>query len=250
MHRYKIVLEYDGTPFVGWQRQKEGLSVQGILEEAILRLIGTSFPTLQVAGRTDAGVHALGQVCHVDLPKNYPPFVLCNALNAHLRDLLPYTAISILNTQEVSNEFHARFSAQKRSYLYRIFNHRSPPALERNRVHHVPAHLDEESMQRGANFLLGTHDFSTFRAKECQANSPLKTLDKLEIQRQGDILNIWVESKSFLHHQVRNMVGTLILVGLKKWTPLDVQAALEARDRIKGGPTAPPYGLYLTKVTY
>ncbi len=250
MHRYKITLEYDGTPFVGWQRQKEGLSVQGLLEAAILRLTGISVPSLQVAGRTDAGVHALGQVCHIDLPTYYAPFVLCSAANAHLRHFLPYCAISLLKVEEVSKDFHARFSAQKRSYLYRIFNHRSPPALERNRVHHVPVPLDDIKMQTAANFLIGTHDFSTFRARNCQARSPLKTLERFEIQRKDDALCIWVESKSFLHHQVRNMVGTLLLVGLEKWTPLDVQKALEAKDRTKGGPTAPPYGLYLTKVTY
>ncbi len=250
MHRYKITLEYDGGLFVGWQRQKNGTSVQSKLEEAIFRLTGISSLGLQVAGRTDAGVHAQGQVCHIDLPKYYVPFVLCQGINAHLRKILPHCAISLLTVEEVPTTFHARFSAKKRSYLYRIFNHRAPPALDRNRVHHVPVRLDDSAMQTGANFLIGTHDFSTFRAKNCQALSPLKTLERFEIQRMGDTLSIWVESRSFLHHQVRNMVGTLLLVGLKKWEPNKIQEALDAKNRTKGGPTAPPYGLYLHKVDY
>lgn len=249
MPRYKITVEYDGTPFSGWQRQKDKISVQGTLEDAFERLTGERL-TLQVAGRTDAGVHATGQVCHADLQKYYSPFVLVNALNAHLRDLLPNSSISVLDAEEVPSTFHARFSARKRFYLYQILNRRSPPALEENRVHHVPLFLNDIKMQEAASFLLGTHDFSTFRAKDCQALSPLKTLDQFKIQRQGNMVSAWLESKSFLHHQVRNMMGTLILVGLGKWAPQDVLKALEAKDRTKGGPTAPPYGLYLSKVDY
>ena len=249
MARYKLTLEYDGTPFVGWQRQPNGVSVQGTLEEAFYRLLGHTV-TLMAAGRTDAGVHATGQVCHVDLDLPRDPFVIRQALNAHLRDLLTQCTISVLKVEEVTDAFHARFSAQKRLYLYRILNRKPPSTLERERALHVFLPLDEKLMQSGANFLKGHHDFTTFRSIQCQAASPFKTLDRLEIQRNGEHLEIWAESKSFLHHQVRNMVGSLVLVGLEKWKPIQIKHALEAKDRTKGGPMAAAHGLYLYHITY
>lgn len=250
MARYKLTVEYDGTSFVGWQRQTNGVSVQGTLEEAFLRFVGYSV-TLMVAGRTDAGVHAIAQVCHVDLDRLRDPFVIQQALNAHLRDLSKECTISVLHVEEVPESFHARFSAQKRLYLYRILNRKPPSALERSRALHVFLPLDLERMQMGANFLVGHHDFSTFRSTECQAASPFKTLDRLEVLKADEeYFEIWAESKSFLHHQVRNMVGTLILVGLKKWEPIQIKHALEAKDRTKGGPMAAAHGLYLYKITY
>lgn len=249
MPRYKLTIEYDGTPFVGWQRQPNGLSVQGMLEEAFHRLIGKSV-SLMAAGRTDAGVHATAQICHVDLTEPRDPFVIGQALNAHLRDLLLQCTISVLKVEAVPDTFHARFSAQRRLYLYRILNRKPPSALERERALHVFLPLDEQAMQMGADFLVGHHDFSTFRAAECQAASPFKTLERLNIKRSGDNLEIWAESKSFLHHQVRNMVGTLVLVGLKKWEPIQVKQALLAKDRTQGGPMAAAHGLYLHHITY
>ena len=245
MPRYKLVLEYDGTGLVGWQRQTNGLSVQEILETAVERFCG-EHATVHGAGRTDAGVHALGQAAHVDLPKPSDPEVIRGALNHHVR---PH-AVGVLAVEPVSEHFNARTSARARHYRYRILNRRAPAVLERDRVWHVGPPLDVEAMQEGARHLLGKHDFSTFRDALCQAKSPVKTLDVLDVARQGEEVAVEARARSFLHHQVRNMVGTLKLVGLGKWSPAHVLRALDARDRRAGGPTAPPQGLYLVEVVY
>jgi len=245
MTRYKLLIEYDGTPFVGWQRQDNGLGVQAVLEEAALRLCGEE-TLVQGAGRTDAGVHALGQVAHVDLPKPFPADTVRDALNQHVR---PHP-ISILEAEEVDDEFHARFSATGRGYLYRILDRRPPPALDRGFVWWHARPLDAAAMHDAAQALIGHHDFTSFRASECQANSPMKTLDRLDVSRAGEEIHVVAEARSFLHHQVRNMVGSLKLIGEGKWRRKDLEAALAACDRRAAGPTAPPEGLYLTKVTY
>ncbi|HTH15168.1 MAG TPA: tRNA pseudouridine(38-40) synthase TruA [Magnetospirillum sp.] len=245
MPRYKLTVEYDGSGYCGWQRQEHGPSVQQALEEAVLRFC-QSETLVQCAGRTDAGVHATAQVAHFDAPREYRTDRVRDGLNFHLR---PHP-IAVLAAEEVDDDFHARFSAIGRSYLYRIVNRRAPAALEASRVWWVPVALDAEAMQAGANYLLGHHDFTTFRASECQAKSPLKTLGELTVTRVGEEIRIITAARSFLHHQVRNMVGTLRLVGEGKWQPEDVKRALEARDRGAGGPTCPPDGLYLTGVKY
>ena len=245
MPRYKLTIEYDGTGFVGWQRQANGLSVQEALETAVTRFSGKQVP-VHGAGRTDAGVHALGQTAHLDLPKAVPPEVLRSAVNHHLRP----AAISVLAAEPASEDFDARLSATCRIYLYRILNRRAPPALDRGRVWQVSPALDVEAMRAGARHLIGHHDFSTFRDSLCQSKSPLKTLDVLELRRAGDEIHIEALARSFLHRQVRNMAGTLKLVGLGRWHPDDVARALAARDRRAGGPTAPPEGLYLVEVRY
>lgn len=245
MPRYKLTLEYDGTGLVGWQRQANGLSVQEVLETAVQRFCGEAV-TVHGAGRTDAGVHALAQVAHLDLPREAAPEVIRSALNHHVKP----AAVAVLAVEQVAESFDARRSARGRVYLYRILNRRPPPVLERGRVWHVGPRLDADAMQEAAQLLVGKHDFSTFRDTLCQAKSPVKTLDKLWVTRSGD--EIWIEARarSFLHHQVRNMVGTLKLVGAGKWRAGDVARALEARDRRAGGPTAPPEGLYLVEVVY
>ena len=245
MPRYKLTLEYDGTGLLGWQRQPDGDTVQSLLEAAAEKLTG-QYVFVQGAGRTDAGVHATGQTAHLDLPRDYAPHQVCGSLNFHLRP----AAISVLAAERVPDEFHARLSAIGRAYLYRILNRRSPPALERGKVWHLGVPLDTDAMAEGARHLLGHHDFTSFRASFCQAKSPVKTLDRLDVERVGDEIRIVVKARSFLHHQVRNMVGTLKLVGAGQWRPEQVKAALEARDRAAAGPTAPPDGLYLTEVRY
>jgi tRNA pseudouridine38-40 synthase len=243
--RYRLTLEYDGAGLVGWQRQANGLSVQESLETAITRFCGESVGVTG-AGRTDSGVHALGQVAHFDLAKSVPPEVVRNAINFHLRP----AAISVLSAQEVPETFDARLSAVERVYRYRILNRRAPPALERGHVWHVKRALDVAAMQEGARHLVGHHDFSSFRDSLCQARSPVKTLDALTVDRRGEEIEIAARARSFLHHQVRNMVGTLQLVGLGRWRPDDVAQALAARDRRAGGPMAPAEGLYLVAVRY
>jgi tRNA pseudouridine38-40 synthase len=245
MTRLKLTLEYDGGPFVGWQRQENGVSVQQVLEEAVFAFCGER-PTAYAAGRTDAGVHALAQVVHLDLEKDAPPETVRNALNYHLKP----NPVSVLTVELVPADFHARFSAKWRAYLYRIVNRRAPLAVERGRAWLVTAPLDAAAMQEGARHLIGHHDFTSFRSSICQSASALKTLDLLEVEREGEEIRIRARARSFLHHQVRNMVGTLKLVGEGKWAPDDVAKALAARDRGAAGPTAPAGGLYLTAVGY
>ncbi len=245
MPRYKLTVEYDGSDLVGWQRQKNGLSVQEILESAVLRFSGESI-VVHGAGRTDAGVHALGQTAHLDLPRAYPPLEILGALNHHVRP----APVAVLAVERAAENFDARRSARGRFYLYRIVNRRAPLAVERGRAWHVGPDLDAAAMHRAAQLLLGRHDFTTFRDSLCQAKSPVKTLDRLDVVRAGEEIRITAEARSFLHHQVRNMVGTLKLVGAGKWRDADVAAALAARDRTKGGPTAPAEGLYLVGVAY
>jgi tRNA pseudouridine38-40 synthase len=243
--RYRLTLEYDGTPFVGWQRQDNGPSVQGALEAAIEKLSGERV-TVTGAGRTDAGVHALGQVAHFDLAKTFEPGKIRDALNYHLRP----DPVSVLQAAEADEQFHARFSATARRYLFRILNRRSPPALEAGKVWHVSPKLDAEAMHAAAQFLVGQHDFTTFRAAECQAQSPVKTLDRLDVSQRGEEIHIEASARSFLHHQIRSFAGTLKLVGEGKWQPREVKKALDARDRAACGPVAPPEGLYLVRVDY
>ena len=245
MPRYKLTIEYDGTGLVGWQRQANGLSVQEALETAFERFCGERL-TVFGAGRTDAGVHALAQVAHVDLAREADPEVIRSAINHHLR---PH-AISVLDAAPAPPGFDARLSARSRRYLYRILNRRAPPALERGRVWHVAPPLDFDAMREGARHLVGHHDFSSFRDSLCQAKSPVKTLDVLEVTTDCEEIHIAARARSFLHHQVRNMAGTLKLVGLGQWRPDDVATALAACDRRAGGPTAPAEGLALVAVDY
>ncbi|WP_026381788.1 tRNA pseudouridine(38-40) synthase TruA [Afifella pfennigii] len=245
MPRYRIILEYDGGPFIGWQRQKNGPSVQAAVEAAIAALAREEV-TIRGAGRTDTGVHALGQVAHFDLEKTFPPDTVRDALNAHLRP----APVAVLAAARVAADFDARFSAVKRHYLYRIVNRRAPLALERGRAWQVPVPLDAEAMHEAAQLLLGRHDFTTFRAAECQAKSPVKTLDRLQVRRAGEAIEIDASARSFLHSQVRSMVGSLKLVGEGKWRGRDLAAALRAAERKRCGPLAPPQGLYLARVDY
>ncbi len=245
MPRYKLTIEYDGTPFVGWQVQNNGVSVQGAITEAIAAFTGER-AVLQGAGRTDAGVHALGQVAHVDLAKDWDVDNVRDAINFHLRP----RPVAVLTAERVPDSFEARFSATKRHYLYRIINRRADLALELNRAWRVPRPLDSAAMHAAAQRLVGRHDFTTFRATECQAKSPVKTLDRLDVAREGDELRITTAARSFLHHQVRSMVGSLVHVGEGKWSADDLAAALAAHDRAACGQVAPPHGLYLVRVEY
>lgn len=245
MQRWKLTLEYDGNDFVGWQSQINGTSVQNVVEEAVFRLSGERL-RLQVAGRTDSGVHALGQVAHMDLPKDYEEHEVRNALNVHVR---PHK-VTILKAEKVPQEFHARFGAQKRTYRYVILNRAAPTSIGREYMWHIPKKLDIEAMRAAAKFLQGHHDFTSFRDTECQAKSPVRTLDVLRITADGDKIYIDVEARSFLHHQVRNMVGTLKRVGDGSWPPEKVKEILEALDRRVAGPTAPAQGLFFVSVDY
>jgi tRNA pseudouridine38-40 synthase len=245
MPRYKLTIEYDGTPFVGWQVQDGGLSVQGILTEAVAAFAGER-AVVAGAGRTDAGVHALAQVAHVDLAKAWDADTVRDALNAHLR---PHP-IAVLGAEQTSNDFDARFSAIRRHYVYRIVNRRADLALDVLRAWRVPRPLDTATMHAAAQRLIGKHDFTTFRAAECQAKWPVKTLDRLDVTRDGDEVRVAATARSFLHHQVRSMVGSLVHVGEGKWSGDDLAAALAARDRSRCGQVAPPHGLYLVRVEY
>jgi len=245
MPRYKLTLEYDGMPYVGWQMQENGASVQGRFAEAI-KAFSKEDAIPRGAGRTDAGVHALGQVAHFDLAKDWANETVRDALNALLRP----DRISVLACEKVANNFDARFSAKARHYLYRIIDRRSPLALERDRAWGVFRNLDAHAMNEAAQVLVGHHDFTTFRSIECQSDSPVKTLDRLTASRHGEIIRIEAQARSFLHNQVRSMVGSLKLVGEGKWTARDLEEALAARDRSRCGPVAPAHGLYLVKVDY
>jgi len=245
MPRFKLTIEYDGTPYVGWQIQDNGPSIQGALTEAIFAFAGERV-AVQGAGRTDAGVHALGQVAHVDLAKDWDVDNVRDALNFHLRP----QPIAALKAERVADDFDARFSATKRHYLYRIANRRADLTLDQNRAWRVPRPLDAAAMHAAAQNLIGKHDFTTFRSTECQAKSPVKTLDRLDIARVGDEIRITAAARSFLQHQVRSMVGSLIHVGEGKWRAADLAAALAARDRTACGQVAPPHGLYLVRVDY
>jgi tRNA pseudouridine38-40 synthase len=245
MPRYKLTIEYDGRPFVGWQRQTNGLAVQEAVEGAIRSLTGAVAP-IQAAGRTDAGVHAKGQVAHVDLAKDWRGDRLREALNAHLR-MFP---VAIVEAERVADDFSARFSATKRHYLYRILNRRAPPTHERGFVWHVARRLDAAAMHEAAQALVGNHDFTTFRAAECQANSPVRTLDRLDVTRDDDMIEIRASALSFLHHQVRSMVGSLEHVGSGRWRIADVASALAARERSRCGANAPAAGLFFMRVDY
>jgi tRNA pseudouridine38-40 synthase len=245
MPRYKLTIEYDGTPFVGWQMQDNGVSVQGVIADAVFAFTG-EHTTVAGAGRTDAGVHALGQVAHVDLAKDWDDDTVRDALNAHLR---PHP-IAVLAAVRVTADFDARFSAIKRHYLYRIVNRRANLALDAQRAWRVPRPLDSAAMHAGAQKLVGRHDFTTFRSSKCQAKSPVKTLDRLEVTRDGDEVRVTAMARSFLHNQVRSMVGSLVHVGEGKWSGDDLAAALAARDRAACGQVAPPQGLYLVRVVY
>ena len=245
MPRYKLTVEYDGAPYAGFQRQDDQPTVQGVLEAAILAFSGQTI-TLRAAGRTDTGVHATGQVVHIDLEKSWDTDTVRDALNAHLR----HERVAVLSVYEVGPDFDARFSATKRHYRYMILNRRPPPVLERGQVWGVPKPLDETRMQAAADRLIGHHDFTTFRSAQCQANSPMRTLDILAVRRQGEHVTVEAVARSFLHNQVRSLVGALKLAGEGKLSAADVQAMLEARDRTACAPVAPPDGLVLTRVDY
>ncbi|MCB1367343.1 MAG: tRNA pseudouridine(38-40) synthase TruA [Rhodobacteraceae bacterium] len=249
MPRYAHKLEYDGSPFCGWQRQQAHPSVQQALEEA-LRKLDANVPSIAAAGRTDAGVHATGQVAHCDMQRDWDPFRLSQALNFHLKP----APVAVLATALVPDDFHARFSATGRRYLFRLISRRAPLVLERGHLWQVGHDLDLGAMHAAASHLIGKHDFTTFRAAQCQAASPVKTLDRLEIEAisgaYGTEYRFTLAARSFLHNQVRSIVGTLERVGAGNWTPAQVKAALEARDRAACGPVCPPHGLYLTGVSY
>jgi tRNA pseudouridine38-40 synthase len=245
MPRYKLTIEYDGMPFVGWQVQENGPSVAGAIEAAFGKFAGET-PKVSGAGRTDAGVHALGQVAHVDLAKERDTDTIRDALNAHLRP----DPIAILSVDNVPADFDARFSAKARHYLYRIVNRRADLALDRDRAWRIGRPIDADAMHAAAQHLVGHHDFTTFRSTECQAKSPMKTLDRLAVSRANDEIRIAASARSFLHNQVRSMVGSLAFVGEGKWSADDLAKALAARDRAACGPVAPACGLYLVRVDY
>ena len=245
MPRYRVTLEYDGTPFVGWQVQAAGASVQGRLAEAIAKFCGET-ADVRGAGRTDAGVHALGQVAHFDLARDWPTDTVRAAVNFHLKP----DPIAVLDCAVASSDFDARFSAVGRHYRYRILARPAPPVIDRDRVWWVPQPLDAAAMQEAAQALVGRHDFTTFRAAGCQAKSPVKTLDRLAVRTDGDEIVIEASARSFLHNQVRSMVGSLKMVGEGKWPVPGLAAALAAKDRAACGPVAPARGLYLVQVDY
>ena len=247
MPRYRMTVEYDGSSYVGWQRQENGHSVQAALERGVLSLT-TETVSIRGAGRTDSGVHALGQVIHVDLSRDWAPYKLRNALNAHLS--MASETVVVIDVQAVDDAFDARFSALRRHYLYRIICRPAPLAIELKRAWWVSKELDHEQMHAAAQTLVGHHDFTTFRSTHSQAKSPMRTLDRLDVTRNGDLIEIRATAQSFLHNQIRSFAGTLKVVGEGKMTPGDVRAALEARDRKECGPVAPPEGLYFMKVDY
>jgi tRNA pseudouridine38-40 synthase len=245
MTRWRLTIEFDGGPFMGWQRQDNGPSVQQQIETAIFRMTG-ELAAVHGAGRTDSGVHALAMSAHVDIQKHVTAHRLRDGLNALVRP----DPIAILDAREVADDWHARFSCIGRRYEYRILNRRAPPAVERGRVWHIAQPLDVGAMEQGAAMLVGRHDFTTFRSAQCQSKSPVKTLDRLDIVRDGEHIRIEAAARSFLHPQVRSMVGCLIMVGRGQWTPEDIGHALEARDRAALGLNAPPHGLFFVEAVY
>ena len=245
MTRWRLTIEYDGGPFMGWQRQEHGPSVQQALEEALHRMTGEE-AAVTAAGRTDTGVHALAMAAHVDVTKRLTPHRLREGLNALVRP----RPISVLEVEPVADDWHARFSCIERRYLYRILNRRAPPALDSGRVWHIAVPLDVDAMKEGAAMLVGRHDFTTFRSAQCQSDSPVKTLDRLNVAAVGAEIHVAAAARSFLHHQVRSMVGCLALVGRGQWRPGDIGKALEARDRAALGLNAPPHGLYFVEAIY
>lgn len=245
MTRWRLTIEYDGGPFFGWQRQNDAPTVQKAIEDAIGQMTGED-NRIHCAGRTDAGVHGLAMTAHVDIAKPITAFRLREAINALVR---PHP-ITILDTNEVADDWHARFSCTERRYLYRILNRRPPPALDRGRVWHLARPIDITAMVEGARHLIGHHDFTTFRSVHCQSDSPLKTLDLLTVEEVGSEIHLRAAARSFLHHQVRSMTGCLALVGLGRWKPDDIRTALEAKDRNALGLNAPPHGLYFVEAIY
>lgn len=245
MPRYRITIEYDGTPFAGWQQQPVSPTVQAALQDAIRRFSGESV-VVKGAGRTDAGVHALGQVAHFDLAKEWEAYRVREAVNFHLKP----QPVAVLSCDRTADDFDARYSATARHYRYRILTRRAPPVLDRDRVWWLTADLDADAMHEAAQVLVGRHDFTTFRAAQCQAASPLRTLDRLSVAREGEEITIEASARSFLHNQVRSMVGSLKLVGEGKWSAAELRSALEARDRTRCGPVAQAAGLYLLRVDY
>ena len=245
MTRFRLTVEYDGRPFMGWQRQAHGATVQQAIEEAVSAITGEK-ATLHAAGRTDAGVHALAMAAHVDIAKSITPFRLADALNAKLRP----QPVAILKAEVVADDWHARFSCIGRRYIYRIVNRRAPLAIDAGRAWRVPVVLHADVMNKAAQILVGTHDFTTFRSVHCQSASPVKTLDRLTVRRLGPVIEVEAAARSFLHHQVRSMVGCLELVGRGKWTAKDLKRALQARDRAALGFNAPPDGLYFAAAEY
>lgn len=245
MTRFAFTIEFDGTPYMGWQRQGHGPTVQQAIEEAISRVTGEE-AVLHAAGRTDAGVHALAMRAHVELAKEIEPFRLMEAVNAQIRP----QPIAILACEVVADDWHARFSCIGREYVYRIANRRAPLALEANRAWKVPQPLDADAMHEAAQRLIGLHDFTTFRSAHCQSDSPVKTLDRLDVERDGEHVLIRAAARSFLHHQVRSMVGCLALVGMGRWSEAQLAEALAARDRQQLGLNAPPHGLYFVEAVY
>ena len=245
MTRWRLTIEFDGGPFMGWQRQDHGPSVQETVEQAIFRMTG-ELATLHAAGRTDAGVHAIAMIAHVDVVKHVTEHRLREGVNALVRP----APVSVIAVEPVADDWHARFSCIGRRYLYRILNRRAPPALDKGKVWHLPVTLDAEAMAEGAKHLVGRHDFTTFRSVHCQSQSPVKTLDSLTVERVGDEIHIRAAARSFLHHQVRSMVGCLTMVGRGQWEPDDIRRALEAKDRAELGLNAPSEGLYFVEAIY
>ena len=245
MTRWRLTIEYDGGPFMGWQRQDHGPSVQQSLEKAIEQMTGEEV-RLHCAGRTDAGVHALAMTAHADIERHVTAYRLREGINALVRP----APVSVLAAEEAEPDFHARFSCIGRRYLYRILNRRAPPAVDKGKVWHIGKPLDVDAMAEGATHLVGNHDFTTFRSVHCQSESPVKTLDSLTVDRAGDEVYIRAAARSFLHHQVRSMTGCLALVGLGRWSPGDVRKALNAKDRAELGLNAPPEGLYFVEAIY
>jgi len=246
MPRYKLTIEYDGGPYIGWQRQKIGLSVQGVLENAGKKLNRNEPVEVYGSGRTDSGVHALGQIAHMDLKKEYRTDKIRDAMNFHMAD----DPVTILKAEMVPDEWHARFDATEREYLYRVIDRRMKLSLDKGRLWRIPVKLNVELMHKAAQHLVGQHDFTTFRDTQCQAKSPTKTIDRITIAREEKEIHFYFRARSFLHKQVRSMVGTLVEVGLEKLNPESIKEILESRDRTKCGPVAPPDGLYLKSVKY